>query len=434
MAIPRSASTAITLTAATALLGPLWTLALRPPPARPLTPVAAQPEADPATPDEPLPEVMLVLVDGRQVTGLLVRRTDDEIVLRVGGVEVTHATDTIRRLVERPPVLEQYRTLLDSIAPDDAESLVSLAEWLRSVELYRLALDTVNEALAVDPSVRGGQRLKLWLDSQLSLRRVERRPDAQDAGPRTGDADAAAPPFPLLTPEDINIIRVFEVDLNAPPRMAIPRSTVEQLLDEYAGSDFIPTTRAGRERFLRQPPAKILEVMFRLRARHLYGQVQILEDPASMRTFKQRIHGRGAWLVNACSSVRCHGGTEAGRLRLYNRRPNSDKTTYTNFIILDRYRLDDGTPLINYDDPASSPLLHLATLRHNALFKHPEAGPSRGSRGWRPIFRSPDDARFRQAADWIASLYTPRPDYPIDYEPPAPSVKPDEEPEPQVDR
>src|SRR5690606_17060649 len=110
----------------------------------------------------------------------------------------------------------------------------------------------------------------------------------------------------------------------------------------YASSDQVPATRAQRERLLSAPPADILRLMFRLQAREFYPRVQVLEDPRAIELFKDNIHGFGGWLTNACATTRCHGGAEAGRLYLNARRPNSDATTYTNLLILDRFRLADG--------------------------------------------------------------------------------------------
>ena len=66
-----------------------------------------------------------------------------------------------------------------------------------------------------------------------------------------------------------------------------------------------------------------------------------------MRLFRDNVHS--TWLMNSCATSRCHGGAESGRLRLFNKRVNTDQTVYTNFIILARYRLPDGLPLMVSD-------------------------------------------------------------------------------------
>jgi hypothetical protein len=141
-----------------------------------------------------------------------------------------------------------------------------------------------------------------------------------------------------------------------------------------------------------------------------------------MRAFRDDVHR--TWLINTCATTKCHGGEDAGRLWLYDRKTASDTAAYTNFLILDRFRLpgEDGklsVPLINYNEPASSPLLQLGLPREEATFKHPEITGSTRAK-WRPAFRSTDDERFKQAVAWIKEMYAKRTNYPIDYTPPSP--------------
>jgi hypothetical protein len=179
----------------------------------------------------------------------------------------------------------------------------------------------------------------------------------------------------------------------------------------------MPRTREGQAALYRASPARILDLMFRVRARNLYSEVKVLDQPRSMRQFRDELHR--SWIINSCATTRCHGGNEAGRLRLHNRRPGSDQTLYTNFLILERFRLADDTPLINYEDAGRSPLLHMGLPRDSSRFAHPVV-PGADGRGdlWKPAFRSPTDRRFLEATEWIMSMYRPRPDYPIEYTPP----------------
>src|SRR5690606_26176551 len=135
----------------------------------------------------------------------------------------------------------------------------------------------------------------------------------------------------------INLLKVYEIDLNDPPRLMISRRTVEDLLSTYAGHPLIPVSVEGRDAIMRWRDVQVLDLIFRLRARDFYGRVEVLESPASMKRFRDDVN-RG-WLVNSCATTRCHGGEQAGRLRLFNRRPSAEASYYTNFLILDRFRL-----------------------------------------------------------------------------------------------
>jgi len=294
--------------------------------------------------------------------------------------------------------------------------------------------------LAVDPQYPGAESLRVLLDQQIELLRKSGRP-AGEPGNRTepdepeamiGDGRGRPQPpgvFPLLNEHQVNLMRVYEIDLSDPGRVLIPRHVVEELLDRYRGEPGVPLSREDRNALFAAPPADILALMFSLQARELYGRVQVLEHPKAIQDFTDNVHR--TWLQNSCASNRCHGGAEAGRFRLATRRPNAPETVYTNLLILDRYRIrtenaPNGVPLIDYERPERSPLLQMGLPEDVSLFAHPPL-TGKAARRFRPIFRSMDDRRFRQATEWIRGMHQPRPDYPIDYTPPAPASPVDPE-------
>ncbi|MEM7754295.1 MAG: hypothetical protein AAF297_01515 [Planctomycetota bacterium] len=382
----------------------------------------------------PLEEARVVLTSGQSVVGLLISEDAGGIRLRVDGRELfVPAADVIH--LERLAAIDQrYRERRDRIAPGDTEMRLALAEWLRDRERFALALVEAETALGVDPGNRRARTLAAWLQAQLVLEnRTRARREGLEVGesrpgPETPGAEAPkrgrprTERLPLLTPEQVNLIRVYEIDLNNPPRLSIPRPTMERLFNEYADHPLVPRDPEARLALLGARPERKLDLMFRTQARALYPEVKVISDPYSLQVFRQRIHGR--WLVRACASNGCHGGAEASRLRLAADRPNRAETVYTNFLILERFRLENGEPLINHQTPEASAFLR-AGLRPDVsravagvedAWTHPEVPATRGRRGWRSIFRGPDDARYEDAVAWIRSLYRPRPDYPIEYD------------------
>ncbi len=383
-------------------------------------------------------EAELVLRDGRRIGGRLVSRSDTKIVFEVGGVPTTFESAAVDRIEAVPSVEERYRALRASIDEADAPGLMRLAEWLRSRGRCDLALLEVDRALAADPGNPDGRALRLLIVEQQKLEEASRvARERKAASPASGESSPKAGPpvepaaFPLLTDEQINIIRVYEVELDSPPKMVIDRATIDQFMTQYAGQrpegrETIPVNEQGRKIYAARKPVEILTDMFALKARDFYPRVQVMENPESMRRFRDDVNR--TWLVNACATTRCHGGEEAGRLMLFDRKAASDAAAYTNFLILDRFRLEgeDGrrtVPLINYAEPAASPLLQMGLARDEATIKHPDLPASMAAR-WRPVFRSPQDERFRRAVEWIRSMYGAkdgkRPEYPIDYQPPQP--------------
>jgi hypothetical protein len=374
--------------------------------------------------EEDLIEARVLLRTGRELVGLLVAEGEREATLQVRGEDmVIDLADSIEFEV-LGPVLESYRVLRAATPDEDTQGRLMLARWLRDRGAYFAALDEVGSVVQAEPFNTEAAELGVWLREQVRLR--VRAAERAEGGSEPERPERVMPrrriqDFPVLTPEEINLIRVFEVDFADPPRLHVPRSAVEEFVDLYRDHEVMPRTPEGREALLRRDSLTILDLMFRAQARDLYGEVRVMEDPKAMRLFRSQIHK--TWLVgsnSSCASTSCHGGQEAGRLYLNNHRANSDATVYTNFLILERFRLPDGTPLIDHEQPAESPLLQMALPRERSSRPHPDVGQTAGRRGWRPFFRDQDDMRFRRAVDWINALYNPRPDYPIDYTPPVP--------------
>lgn len=392
-------------------------------------PPRATPSSQGSEPAAEIPqEVVILLRTGREVTGFLVRDDQEHIVLDIEGIQTSFKKSNLRSMRVLPPLTERYTKMRSMLGADDLDGRVLLAEWLRSRSQYALALTEVQAVLKKDPLHPKAKLLEKWLKQQIELE--SRRVGSEVTDDETGSAKEryasrldSRRQFPLLKPKDINTIKVYEIDLEHPPKMVIERETIDQLIRENAESPLIPGTVEGREALYKKRPEEILRLMFRLHARNLYSQVLVLDQPRSIRLFRSGVHGR--WLINSCATTQCHGGQRAGRLWLYTDRPHSDEAVYTNLIILDRYRLGDGTPLINYTQPAKSPLLQMGLPKEISLYPHPDAPRTRGSRGWKPVFRKTGERRFREAVEWISSMYRPHPDYPIEYTPPVPNPEDD---------
>lgn len=403
----------------------------------PVTPVP------PASPEGPGPqepeagdEVRIEYKDGRALTGEFVVAGPESVTIRISNVDVRIPRGNIDSVTVLGSPVERYRRMRPSIADDDVERLINLARWLQSYRLFERALSEVKLALESDPTNDEAWRLQRELESQVEMMKVHRErardEDAQDQKEeRRERAEAqrenllekirASHEIELLDEDEINLMRVYELNLNDPPRMRIERETVERFLTMYGDHPLVPTTREGRRAFLRKSPEAVLDIMFRVRARDLYGEVIVIDHPRSIELFRNRV--QATWLVNNCATSRCHGGPDVGDLWLVNRKKRSDAATYTNLLILERSTLGDGTPLIDYERPENSPLLQLGLPPDDSAYPHPDV------KGWRPAFRSRRARAFRQTIEWIEEMYRPRPDYPIEFVPPAYREEEDEEPE-----
>ncbi len=389
---------------------------------------ADQPPAAPATTPTPAPlvEAVVYLRDGNAYTGILVERTPERVVLRIAGINATFKADQVDRIRLLPTLAEQYAELRKGVDARDVEQVLRLVDWLVARQQLEAARD---ELEALRTAVPGHAAV------EQSLARLLRRIDLRDAarvaaGTATpaGAADAAevaasAAPVPPLTPEQIALMKVYEVDLNHPPRMDVPRAAVEAAMEANAGHPLVPATREGRDAVLGRPFVEQLDYLFRLRARDQYARVRLLDQPRSVRLFRDEVVR--TWLAGSCATAACHGGLGAGRLVLSARRPNSDASIYTNLYILERFRTGDGAPLIDQEHPDRSALIQLGLPREVSARKHPvvAAGPA-GRDRWRPAFRGLDDPRIRGTVEWISAMERPRPELPFAYEPLRPLAPP----------
>lgn len=377
----------------------------------PTAPVPADQTQKPAS--TPIAEVELLLTDGRRLTGQFINRTDSVIILRIAGIETSLPVSEVADVKPLKPVEERHADLRAAIDDQDESRLLRLAEWAFNRGRADLAIGDIEQVLKVNPTNEEAQRLQTLVRAQLELDRQRRDADPS-LPPEQREPALKPPPFPLLNGDQINIIRVYEVDLAAPPRMKLDEDTLKRFVDLYAGQGPIPASKDGRASFMRRPIHKILQAMFELQAREFYGEVKISENPRPIRLFRENV---SPWLIGSCSTSDCHGGQSAGRFQLYNKRPNSDATLFTNFLIIDRFRTSDGQALIDYENPPESPLLQYALPRDAASFPHPELVKEKRNQ-FRSVFRSTNDDRFKAAAEWIPLMYQPRPDYPIEYTPP----------------
>lgn len=370
-----------------------------------------RPPAQLAQPD-PIPEreVVIRLTNGQLIRGVLVESNDTQLKIKSDRILTTIQRSDIEEIELLPTFIEQYQKLRSAITNSDAPSLIRLAQWLVQHERRDMALMELDALLAKYPGNAPAEKLRIQILAQIKLIDAARQPTIARPQPDTNPNLN----FPLLSAADINIIKVFEIDADDPPKLEISRATIEKMMTQFAGHPRIPATHEQREAMFRMPAKDILKIMFELRARDLYGEVKVLGHPDSIRKFKSDVHR--PWIQTRC--VQCHNITSKSRLRLYDqrRRANSDQAVYTNFLILDRFVTSDGKKLIDIENPARSPLLQIALARQNSIVPHPVVlDPDTGRDLFVPAFRTTKDRRFKQGVEWIESLYRPRVDYPIDF-------------------
>lgn len=302
---------------------------------------------------------------------------------------------------------KEYAQRLRATAADDLTARYALARWLFEQGAYALALE---HAQLLDIRLAQQAEAAPGLAAQVRDLRLQaqQRLKAPRAGPATAGEPATQPSArPLLTSQQINVIRVWESDPAQGPRVRIARPVLDQLLTKYGDSPLVPRGRAQRE-VRSWSGGRQLELLFALRAREFYDQVQVLDEPRPLRTFREVIHPQ--YVLKSCASVHCHA---SGRttLTLHRTAPASDQTLYTNFYILHQAATSSGR-VIDRARPEQSLLVQYGLPRAQSESPHPLVP------GWRPALRGRQDPMYARLLRWIGrELYQPDPAYGIDPDP-----------------
>src|SRR5690606_36321808 len=142
------------------------------------------------------------------------------------GIETPIATSTIDRYQILAPILERYRQYRLSIG-NDPDQIAMLVRWLQERGQVELALEEVNRLLTIDRHHKQGLALQKAVRSQIELRDAARgrakAPAKEEDVPEVERPAVREPhvrePFPLLSEAQINLMKVFEIDLANPPRI-----------------------------------------------------------------------------------------------------------------------------------------------------------------------------------------------------------------------
>ena len=363
----------------------------------------------------------LYLRDGTVLDGVVLQDGFEEVILEIAGIRTRYARRDVDHVELEPSFEEQYEQFQQTIARNDWPRRMDFAVWLVDNKRYALARQEL-EPIVEQGDIDGAHELLRLVEAQLRLDGVlassgnvpragdppRRESWQREPSDRTGPVDLNDMlPNRILTREDVNIIRVYEMDLRDPPRLSVDPETIRAMLEQHGSSDLIPADSASRTALFRADPLQIVALLFKLKARDLYPEIHVESEPSHLNLFRQRVHN--AWLIPNCATSRCHGGVDAGEFFLHSRNYKDERVRFTNLLILDQSTFD-GKPLIDYDDPMSSLLIQYALPKTEARFPHPPV------KGWRPVFQEGNQRLLDDAVAWIKAMYLPRPKYPVEFE------------------
>ena len=355
--------------------------------------------------------------DGGLFKASLVEDGFDAVTYRIGAVTASLPRTNVYRVILDIPFEEKYRRMKDAAGTADAAKRLALCDWLYRERRYDLARDEL-KPLVEETALPEAVALLRVVEAQLAVQRGS----ASRAGPAAREADPVPDePEPLpahsgraLTPEEVNLIRVYEIDFDRPPRVQVDREVALKLMDEHSANPMVPHSASARDQLASGDPLNVVRLIFSLKARSYYPSIKVLSEPSSLQMFRRSVHD--GWLLANCATSGCHGGPDGGRLFLMTKQGSTAGVRYANLLHLLRGR-PKGLPFVNFESPMESGLIQGGLPRDEAIQPHPEV------RGWKPVFgRSIAPQRLADTLAWIRSMYQPRPDYPVEYQPPRVAV------------
>ena len=350
--------------------------------------------------------------DGSAIQIQLVADDFDEVRYMLGTTERSIPRSEVYRVGLIRSFDESFAALKKSIHPEDAIRRLSFCDWLVSEKKYALAR-TELVALVADTKLPEAVLLLNRVEAQLALMKgnaSKKIKSTERTIPSDDSPSTNLLPTRVLTDDEVNLIRVYEIDFDNPPRVIIDPADARAFFEDFGSSPRIPPDAPSRNALVVGDPMKIVRLAFELKARDFYSKIRVVGDPATLGLFRRNVHD--LWLIPNCATSRCHGGPDAGKFFLTNENHAEARVRYTNLLNLLMGNSND-IPLVDFTDPNRSILIQYALPKEEATTPHPPV------KGWRPVFgRKLNPEKLANTLSWIRSMYQPRPVYPIEYKPP----------------
>lgn len=347
--------------------------------------------------------------DGQRIEGE-VTETKESITVSRHGVRTVFPREEVSN-IDYSNYEDRFEQTLAALSPDDVEGRLQLAREAFKRREYELAQRAVDAAIDINPLNRSAMELSRSIASQMTLEGSRKRTPAttRTATTRAETSQAEKRRYRGLSPEQINVVRQFELRKGDQVRIQFRNNARKAFVDTQPGLTF-------REFNMLTDVDQALQVLNK-GSEDLRRDIILLSDPSSIRTFSRRL---STAVIQGCATSQCHGGPGAGDFRLLSGTPDPS-TLVTNFYLLTTYTKavdgDEGNPfgssqlsMIDRTTPGDSMLYQYALPRSRAKFKHPEV------RNWNGIVANENDRFIRDLVDWIQNELSPvKPSYGFDF-------------------
>jgi hypothetical protein len=372
----------------------------------------------------------VTLNSGQEVTGEVASETPDAIVLVISGIRTPFKKSEIKAIADVKSLEEQYAQKRGTVADDDIDGRYALADWLYSNNALDLAKRELDDLVKRAPD---NPRIALLQRAVVTAMKLRDNPAATTRPSSTVRPPAGTEATPVgsgkivgnrLTEEQINLLKVYLVDLDKKPGVFVPNEVMDKAFKDYAQDADVPNDRDTQEKIKGKEGYEKLRFLFGIKTAAqfgkigLYEKVKIQDDSPTIVTFR---NFHKSYIVGYCATADCHGGAKGGSLILYRDRPDDADTVYTNLWILLQYANRTGF-MFDFAKPEFSLLIQEGLARANAAIPHPDVP------GWQQnIGRADDqDPKYKLIIHWMADnkdLLRPMTGLPIPLKPPVPANK-----------
>lgn len=360
--------------------------------------------------------------DGSSLDALILADDYEQVLVQIEGIEHELPRKQVLEVEIKPDFETFLKAIRQQIQPDNLEARIEIAQLMTQRGLLKRARAELVEVLTFDDHPKAKQLIDL-LDAKIALQ-TSSTGAPLPLGPKN-DRTVGLPKR-QLTGDDVNIIRVFEIDFMRPPKVNVTKDTIDSLIAAYATHPAIPTATREREALHGLSEIEQVKLIFDAKAREFYSEITVESEPYSLSLFRMHVHN--AWLIRNCATSACHGGQNAGKFYLHRADTNDPRTIYENLLILERLNLDGQHRLINYEDPEMSLIIQHALPASESRVPHPPVP------GYDAVFPAGGGRMKRETIRWINAMYRPRPKYPLDFVPPSQIAPIQVVPAPRIDR
>jgi hypothetical protein len=360
--------------------------------------------------------------DGTRLDALVMEDGFTDVTVEVEGIRHQIPRDDVDHVELYPGFEEWLAHVRERIDPNDLEARIDLARWMVENSRLQLARTELKSVIMIDEHPGAKQLLQL-VEAKIALDN-EGSSLATPLPPKRDRTEGI--PERQLTHEDVNIIRVYEIDFSDPPKVSLEPGTIDALVASHSEHPLVPSDIRGREGLNAMRDIDKVKLIFDVKARELYPNIKVESIPDSLSRFRKHVHN--TWLIRNCATSGCHGGQNAGRFFLHRTDPTDSRTILENLLIMERLDLGGPHRIIDYEKPEMSLLVQYALPSAEARVPHPEVP------GYTPVFPAGESRIRTQTEQWIRSMYQPRPRYPVEFTPPTQKTPLKAPPPPRVPR